>query len=648
MFRTVISTVVLVVFGFIYSATIIQAETMQPQDIAVATSKTTGFGPSDPKELEAFLDAFFKEKMDKCHIPGLVFVLVKDGDIFFSKGYGYADLEKKKVVIPDQTLFRVGSISKLFTATAVMQLHEKGLLQLDTDVNKYLSHVQLDANYPEPVTMANLLTHSAGFRGGAIGNITRDESEVMPLKEYLVAKKLPRALPPGQVINYSNYGYNLAGYLVEKISGIPFDKYVDENILLPLNMKQSSFAWTAKQVPELAKSYTFKKDNYEVIPYEYGLSKPAPCGSLISTADDMAHFMIAHLQDGRYGDNQILGVETAREMHKQQFTNHAKLPGTCYGFYEYYGNNLRAVFHDGDLSGFSSRLFLMPDHDLGFFVCNNGNSSGFRMDLTTAFLNRYYPTEERATSPQSPVDFGNRAELFIGGYRSVAQDINALDKLRTVSDLLNIAADDKGLIWTNTQSQWVEIEPLLFQYAEGKTPRMAFRENSKGAITHLFLDLQQIPLAYERVAWYDMPSFTWGSLYFFIFVFLSSIAIWSIMHRIRGKRKEATVRKQSYRILRLLAISTSALNLIFIIGFALFMFLFVDELEYGVPFALTALFVIPIVTTILTVVLLLFTLLAWRDKYWSLAERWHYSLVAVTCGAFVIWLHHWNLLGFYY
>ena len=646
-FRSAIFTVVLVVFGFIYNATSIQAETMQPQDVAVAASKTTNFGPTDPRELEAFLDAFLNENMGKLHIPGLAVVLVKNGHIFFSKGYGYADLEEKKAVIPDKTLFRVGSVSKLFTATAVMQLYEQGLFRLDTDVNQYLKHFHLDEDYPEPVTMANLLTHSAGFRGGAIGNSLRSVSEVMPLKDCLVSNRIPRAMPPGQVINYCNYGYDLAGYLVEEISGTPFAEYIDKSILQPLGMEHSSFDLMPHQAPELARSYIFEKDKYKILPHEYVRCWPAPCGSLIGTAADMASFMIAHLQNGRYGDNRILGSETAREMHSQHFTNHPQLPGMCYGFYEYYGNGLRAIFHDGDLSAFSSRLFLMPDYDLGFFVCYNGGPSGFRMQFTTAFLNRYFPSAIEPAPPLPPADFKNRAELFVGGYRSVAQDINSFDKLRTVSDLLNMDAYDQGLIWTNTQSQWVEIEPLLFQYAEGKS-RMAFREDSRGNITHLFLDLQQIPMAYERAAWYDMPTFTWGSLYFFCFVFLSSFIIWPIMRRIRGQRKEGAEGQQSHRLPRLLAILSVALNSIFIIGFALFMFLFVDELEYGVPLLVKGLLAIPIVTTILTVALLLFSALAWRHGYWSVFERWHYSLVAVTCTAFVIWLHHWNLLGFHY
>jgi len=120
-------------------------------------------GPTDPLELEAFLDDFFAKEMTKEHVPGAAVALVKDGKIFFSKGYGYADLEKKIPVVPDKTLFRVGSISKLFTTTAVLQLVEQGKLKLDDDVNKYLKRFQVKNTYPKPVTVANLLTHTDGF-----------------------------------------------------------------------------------------------------------------------------------------------------------------------------------------------------------------------------------------------------------------------------------------------------------------------------------------------------------------------------------------------------------------------------------------------------------------------------------------------------
>lgn len=139
-------------------------------------------GPTDLRELEAFLDTFFTEQMKELHIPGAVFILVKDGEIFFAKGYGFANLEKKTPVIPDKTLFRVGSVSKLFTTTAIMQLYEKEMLNLDDDVNKYLRNFQLEDNYPQSVTIANLLTHTGGFDERLTGMAARSPSEVLRLE----------------------------------------------------------------------------------------------------------------------------------------------------------------------------------------------------------------------------------------------------------------------------------------------------------------------------------------------------------------------------------------------------------------------------------------------------------------------------------
>ncbi|HCF26353.1 MAG TPA: hypothetical protein DEV81_03885 [Cyanobacteria bacterium UBA11049] len=197
-------------------------------------------GLTNPQELEAFLDRFFTARMPRLHIPSAAFVLVKDGKTFFSKNYGYADLEKKILVDPE-TLFGVGSVTKLLTATAVMQLVEQGKLSLNQDVNKYLQQVQVDKNYPTPVTVADLLTHTSGFDEHFIGTGAKTAAQVMPLKDY-VAKQMPaRVIPPKQVICYSNYGMVLAGYLVELVSGVPFTQYVDENIFQPLGMAHSSF-----------------------------------------------------------------------------------------------------------------------------------------------------------------------------------------------------------------------------------------------------------------------------------------------------------------------------------------------------------------------------------------------------------------------
>ncbi|MFQ5892279.1 MAG: serine hydrolase domain-containing protein, partial [Candidatus Methanofastidiosia archaeon] len=182
-------------------------------------------------------------------------------------------------------------------------------------------------------------------------------------------------MPPGDVISYSNHGFALAGYLVEEISGILFAQYVDENIFQLLDMEHSSFQEPLPPhlAPYLVVGYMYINDTYQPIPLEY--LNLAPAGSLYATATDVGHFMIAHLQNGQYKDARILSEETAKEMHRQQFTHHPQLPGWAYGFYEHFENGQRAITHGGDITGFSSLLFLLPERNLGFFVSFNTSVS---------------------------------------------------------------------------------------------------------------------------------------------------------------------------------------------------------------------------------------------------------------------------------
>ena len=197
----------------------------------------TGPVAIDREELEAFADQFFPRQMKKLHIPGVSFVLVQDGEIVLAKGYGDADLETGSPISPDTTVMRIGSISKLFVATAVMQLVEQGKLDLDTDINQYLTAFQVQDTFGEPVTLAQLLTHTAGFEDPPYESYT-DPGLVRPLGAYLAESMPPRTEPPGETHRYSNHGYALAAYVVEQVSGQPFDQYVSEQILQPLGMSQ--------------------------------------------------------------------------------------------------------------------------------------------------------------------------------------------------------------------------------------------------------------------------------------------------------------------------------------------------------------------------------------------------------------------------
>ena len=159
--------------------------------------------------------------------------------MLFTRGYGKADVKNDEPVVADETLFRIASTSKLFTATAVMQLVEQGKVDLDTDVNDYLKDVKVPDTYPgRPVTLRGLLTHTAGFEEHFTGSEARTAAEVVPLGKYLAEDMPARVRPPGEITSYSNYGMALAGHVVEEVSGESFDRYVKENIFNPLGMQE--------------------------------------------------------------------------------------------------------------------------------------------------------------------------------------------------------------------------------------------------------------------------------------------------------------------------------------------------------------------------------------------------------------------------
>ena len=222
---------------------------------------------NDPAALEAFLDGVISTQLKQYHIAGATVAVVKDGALLLAKGYGFADLEEGPVAVdPGRTLFRPGSVYKLITWTAVMQLVEKGQLDLDTDINCYLDFSiparllnQGGNEPPRPITLADLMAHTAGFEEVALGVFVRSAKEVLPLGEYLKEFLPERVYPPGELGAYSNYGAALAGDIVERVSGMPFAGYVEKNIFAPLGMEHSTFRQPlpAALAGQMARGYNY-------------------------------------------------------------------------------------------------------------------------------------------------------------------------------------------------------------------------------------------------------------------------------------------------------------------------------------------------------------------------------------------------------
>jgi len=440
-------------------------------------------GPTNPQELEKFVDSIFAEEMEKQHIPGAVFIFVKDGKVFFSKGYGFANLSSQQRVSAEQTLFRIGSISKVFTAMAVAQLADRKRINLNTDVNRYLTKLKVVETFPEPVTAEHLITHTAGFDEIRPGTQGPNAASVLPLADFL-RPRLMRIRPPGEVIAYSTYGITLAGLLIEDVSKMPFESYLAKNIWKPLDMNKTNLSVPASLQDDLAVGYEYVNSVNQPQAYEWYHTTPA--SSINSTGMDMARFMIMNLQNGRYGKARIMSEGAARDLHAQHASGHPDMPGVAYGFFEDDYQGLRILEHGGNMAGFSSQMVLLPELNAGFFMVNHHENSNLRDTVKWALLNHYYPPKYPPRVPQPPPDFNQRASMFIGTYRWNVYCQTCGSRPIPPGQSIKVTANPDGtLSLSSNRKHWIEVKPLLFLRDDGGG-KIAFRMDRSGKVTDLF------------------------------------------------------------------------------------------------------------------------------------------------------------------
>jgi CubicO group peptidase (beta-lactamase class C family) len=592
----------------------------QPTLIAQAQS------PADPGDLAVF-DEFFAEQIETIHIPGLTFVLIRDGEVALIKGYGLANVEDAVAMDPEQTVMRIGSVSKLFVATAVMQLVEQGDLDLHVDINQYLDGFRFKDRYAEPVTLAHLLTHTAGF--GDHWSSTTNPDEVQPLGNYLRRHMPPRFAAPGELISYSNHGYALAGYVVEAVSGLPFDQYVHDRILQPLGMAHSRYLLDADLPVGMATGYRYQDGVYQPQPVEYDNDYPG--GALVSTAADMARFMIAHLSGGCLGEGCILRPETVGEMQAQQFTHHSELPGWTYGFQEEFLHGQRVIGHSGATFGFSNDLLLIPNHGLGYFVSFNHESHGATAkmlgELEELFMDRFFPAVSPAPVPYPGVD----AARLAGQYRYTRYYRHTIQKSAVLDAELEVTADGERL--RVRDSEYVPIGPLLYQEVGGKR-RIAFREDERGRITHMFWG----PYAYERPAWYQSAALH-RSLFEsagWVWVGIAALGpLVALIRRWRGVAREPSLVRCVYWAV----VGMVALNAAFLLSLL--------GIFWRGPAMQRALLFLPLVSTTLGLGLLILSTVLWWRRMGSPFARLYYAFVALYTLLFAWFLSYWNFLGFH-
>lgn len=626
-------------------------------DRAVVTTPAQAQGPTDPAEMESFLDGLFAKDMAERHIAGAAVAVVKDGQLFFAKGYGYADVENKIPVNPEQTVFATGSVGKVITWTAVMQLAEQGKLDLDADINTYLDF-RIPDTYPQPITLKHLMTHTSGLENRLLDSAVTDIKDIVPAREWLVSHMHARVRPPGEAAGYSNYNAMLAGYIVARVSGEPYEEYIQNHIFDPLGMTHSTVRpqMPAELLPYASKSYKYVDGAFQPFP-DYLVQPPVlASGFHQASVTDMARFMIAYLQNGFYGDAatevRILEESTARQMHSTLYTPHPRLNGTTYGLFDFSDNGQRTLGHSGETPPTKhSLLLLLPDQSLGIYVAYNSaggvNLTNQHLGFQRAFFDHYYPAA--AVEPiQPPADFAERAERFVGAYRWTMGSKTTLIKILGLFGTAQISAPGDGtLLFTMDDLEWrfVEVEPLYFRQVDG-TYGLAFREDDQGRITYMYTDSMP-QFAFERLDWYETIGFQMALVLGCILVFLSMLPV-GLIRAIRERRLSSD-RKPAPRPARAahwIILGICILNLLFLVGTALWMepitLVHPLRLIYKIVLGLGAL------SALLTVAALVYAVLAWKDRYWGVAFRVYYTLATVAAVGFVWFLNYWNLLGWRY
>ncbi len=612
---------------------------------AVMLSSTI-FAQNTPEEFSTYMDHYILEKMTGNHIPGSVLVYIKDGRIFYKKGYGFADIESKTPVTSDKTVFRIGSVSKLFVGTAVMKLVEQGRLDLNQDINSYLKAFKVPTNNKRPVTLKHLLTHTAGFDDLVLNRSTLNKEDRMEFGQYLRQHIPDIFIESGEVTSYSNFGVNLAAFIVEEVSGTQFHRYVKENVLNPLLMKNSSYMPLPGLMKNKATPYLYKNGKYHVFPHDY--MHDYASGALLSTGSDIANFMLMHLNKGQFNGKQILIKSTIDMMHRQQFTNYPSFPGMAISFIEGKINGKHVLWHNGWHAGFQTLLLIIPDYKSGFFVSFNSDDDAhgahFHLDeaIRDRIMNKYYPGENKPYEKKSNETVITIPDSIEGWYRNNRFTRTKFTKLAVflADSKVSILGDDTILY---KKKKYNRINNLLFE-PEDKKDQLAFEISENGIVKHMFLKSKPVK-TWDRVPFYESSVFHLTLLGISGAFFLAAMILTPI---IVYRKSKAGDKSNLYHIrLWKLKGAIASLNIVSMLVIAWVLLASAHiSFKWEIPLLLNLILMIQPIIFVLWMILTGSTIVYWKQRQKQLWEIIFISFFIFACLLYFYFVVYWNLTGF--
>ncbi|QNI33296.1 beta-lactamase family protein [Alloacidobacterium dinghuense] len=629
------------------------APVLQPTHADQQTLPTVPAGGHalDASDLQAFFDGILPMQLERSDIAGAAVLVMKDGNVLLQKGYGYADEKTKKPVDPNTTIFRLASISKLFTWVSIMQLEEQGKLNLDTDVNQYLDF-KIEPAFGKPITLRNLMTHTGGFEEVLRDIIITDPRWALSLRDYLIQNQPRRLFPPGVVPAYSNYGVGLASYIVQRVSGEPFEQYVADHIFSPLGMTHSTFYEPPHQALSSLPSEGYR-GNTEKPAVGFEIFNPVGAGGLSSTASDMGRFGMALLNGGELDGQRILKPETLAQMWTPQFRANDQMPPLCMGFYQTWRNNLRWIGHEGDLIAFHSLFFVEPKEKLVLFVSYNSAGAGDkpRPEIIDMFSDRYFPGNSKQTFVNLP-----RYELdaIEGTYQSTRRADSTRLRLGDLFNQHSAKVDKDGVLHIeditdlrNHPIKWKPIGKDLWQEIDGQRKLFAIRDE-RGRVIRLAHDFPGVQG--QRVSWYDNSKLVLtaagASLAILLAVVIASLS--RLCRRIVLRKRSKPAPQSGTKWLPFISQTAAWVWVVMLSAIAGFFAAKGDDFLPPTPAWDKYFFLINLVTAL--ALMLSFCAIFSGIRIWKRAgirniTRVKYSLVALACLLLSVLAIHWNLIG---
>ncbi len=608
-------------------------------------------GPAVADDLEPYVDGMVDALLRDHDVPGLL-VAVTDGEgDRLLKGYGFADAALSRPVDAEQTRFLIGSITKTFIWTSVMILAERGELDLDRDVNDYLTDLQIDEAFDAPVTLRDLMAHRAGFET-SLQVFQSHDDDPRTLGQALADSQPRRVNPPGSRTSYSNWGSALAAYIVEQVSGQGFADFIQAELLDPLQMSSTTLVppnlqegdWAEHMAQGLKRSQgAWEKAEFMQI------GAFAPAGGMAMTAADMGRWMRFHLNEGELDGVRLLSRSSYEAMRERQFVDRTGAADLAHGFQDYELRGVTVYGHGGSTGNFQSQMLLVPELDFGVFVSKNSGNEGY---ATPSIINRLLIEREldrqgRGTATEFTEAAASALADYAGKYRNNRRSFTTFFAVTQAGSSAEVAVAEAGepallVSRGDEMHRYYPVAGTEDLFEDDRADRIQFQRDASGRVVALN-DSSGVH-SHERVAGLAAPeALILPAALALLFTITTLLGFW---RRWRQQPETTAAGRRASRLafLGVLTMLTFVLLAVVAVGKLSGMSGPADLLTYP-PTSLRVLTGFGWVLAGVAVLMLVGLLPAWNGSGWRLIRKLNYSLFALSLAALCLQLYRWNVFG---